>query len=143
MKIWKKEEISTKILNERNQGYMSDHLGIVFTEIVKDFVIAKMPVNKHTMQPNKIMHGGASCALAETVASVAANYCVDSNKLCVGQSIFTNHIRPAKDGFVFAKAFPIHLGRKTHIWQINITSDSGKSISQTQLTLIVIEKSHI
>ncbi len=142
MKIWEKE-INSEILNERNRGYMSDHLEIVFTEVGKDFVMAKMPVTNHTMQPNKIMHGGASCALAETIASAAANYCVDNDKLCVGQSIFTNHIRPAKDGFVFAKAFPIHLGRKTHIWQINITNDSGKLISQTQLTLAIIEKNYI
>jgi len=142
MKIWIKE-ISTKLLNERNKGYMSDHLNIVFTEVGEDFVKATMPIARYTMQPNKIMHGGASCVLAETVASAAANYCIDNDKLCVGQSIFTNHIRPVKDSFVLANAFPIHLGRKTHIWQINISDDNDKKISQTQLTLVVINKNHI
>jgi len=142
MKIWKKE-INVKLLNERNKGFLSDHLNIVFTEVGKDFVKAKMPVANYTMQPNKIMHGGASCVLAETIASAAANYCVDNDKLCVGQSIFTNHIRPVKEGFVLAKAFLIHLGKKTHIWQINITDDNDKAISQTQLTLVVIDKTSI
>jgi 1,4-dihydroxy-2-naphthoyl-CoA hydrolase len=137
--IWK-SKITPEILNKRNKNTMSDHLGIVFIEVKDNSVIAKMPVDKRTLQPNHILNGGASCALAETVASSAANYCIDQNKICVGQSIFTTHIKPIKNGFVFAKAFPIHLGRRTQIWQIDIFDIDQKLISKTQLTLLVVDK---
>jgi 1,4-dihydroxy-2-naphthoyl-CoA hydrolase len=87
------------------------------------------------------MHGGASCVLAETAGSTAANFAVDITKqYCVGLSINTNHIRSIKSGFIFAKATPIHIGKSTHVWNIDITNEAGQMISATRLTMAVLER---
>jgi uncharacterized protein (TIGR00369 family) len=87
------------------------------------------------------MHGGASCVLAETVGSLAANYAVDqSQNYCVGLSINTSHIKAATKGFVFGCATPIHLGKKTQVWQINITNEDGAIVSSNRLTLMVMDR---
>src|SRR5436853_76801 len=100
MTIWKVKFLIDD-LNKRNKDSMIDQLGIEFVEIGEDFLAARMPVDRRTVQPLGIVHGGASAALAETVGSVAANYCVDSSKFyCVGLDINTSHIRMAKSGFV-------------------------------------------
>jgi 1,4-dihydroxy-2-naphthoyl-CoA hydrolase len=98
MKIWV-TPISLEVLQERSKNYLSDHLGIVFTEIGDDFLAATMPVDKRTLQPFGILHGGSSCVLAETVGSAAANFCIDqSSKVCVGLEINVNHLKPVKTG---------------------------------------------
>ncbi len=138
--IWK-NEITLQALTERNKDTMSDFLGIVFTEIGEDYLVAKMPVDNRTKQPIGIMHGGASCVLAETLGSIAANYCVEIEKrYCVGLDINTNHIRSIKDGFVYAKAKPFHLGKSTQVWSIEITDEQQKLISVTRLTMSVLER---
>lgn len=120
---------------------MVSHLGIVFTEIGDDYLKGKMPVDKRTLQPFGIMHGGASCALAETLGSIAGNYCIDRDrKVAVGLCINTNHIRMAKDGFVYGTARPEHLGSTTQVWEIDIVNEKGKLISLNRLTLSVIDR---
>lgn len=120
---------------------MVDHLGIVFTEIGDDYLIAKMPVDHRTKQPFGIMHGGASCSLAETVASVAASRCIDlEKKFCVGLEINTSHVKMAKEGFVFGKATPLHLGQSTQLWQIPITNEQGQLVSISRLRMAVLSK---
>jgi uncharacterized protein (TIGR00369 family) len=140
MTIWK-SKISLEILAERGRNTMVEHLGIEFTDIQDDCLIAKMPVDHRTKQAIGIMHGGASCVLAETVGSVAANYCVDlSKQYCVGLDINTNHIRSARGGYVFGTAKPYHIGRTTQVWAIEITDEEGKLISVNRLTMAVLNR---
>src|SRR5579871_583134 len=118
MTIWK-TAFDLNAVNERGINTMSEHLGIEFTAIGDNFLCARMPVDHRTKQPLGIMHGGASCVLAETVGSTAANCCVDLNThYCVGLDINTNHIRAMREGFVIATATPFHIGKTTHVWSI-------------------------
>jgi len=140
MKIWH-QTTTAEMANERAKGSMSDYLGIEFTEMGEDFLVARMPVDHRTKQPMGIMHGGASCVLAETVGSTAANYCVDQKEsYCVGLDINTNHIRSMREGFVIAIARPFHLGRTTQVWGIDIKDETGKLVSVNRLTMAVMKR---
>ena len=140
MTIWK-TPVSLEDLHVRCHNTMVSHLKIAFTEIGDDYLKATMPVGPHVMQPMGIMHGGASCALAETVASAAANYCIDpKTHYCVGVDINTNHIRAAKTGVLTATAKPYHLGKLTQVWSIEIHDDQNNLISVSRLTLIALKK---
>lgn len=140
MKIWQ-SDVSLKSLSTFSENTMIKNLGIEFTEIGDDFMVARMPVDHRTLQPAGIMHGGASCALAETVASMAANCCIDSNKYyCVGLDISTNHIRSIREGFVIGTAKPFHLGKSTQVWGIEIINEQKQLISLTRLTMMVLAK---
>ena len=139
MQIWKIE--ATPIMaNERGKNTMSDHLGIEFTEMGHNYLKATMPVDQRTKQPAGIMHGGASCVLAETVGSTASNLCVDEHHYCVGLDINTNHIRSMREGVVTATAKPFHLGKTTHVWGIEIHDEEGKLVSVTRLTMAVLKR---
>lgn len=128
-------------LSARGKNTLAELVGIEFTEIGDDFLVAKMPVDHRTKQPIGIMHGGASCVLAESVGSVAANYCVDLRKFyCVGLDINTNHIRQASDGYVIGTARPHHIGKRTHVWEIEIRHESGYLVSVNRLTIMVLER---
>jgi 1,4-dihydroxy-2-naphthoyl-CoA hydrolase len=141
MSIWYKKDLSLEDLTLRNKKTMSDFLDIEFIEIGEDYITAKMPVDDRTRQPVGIMHGGASCVLAETVGSIAANFCVDLAKYyCVGLDINTNHIRSIREGFVYATAKPFHIGRTTHVWGINIVNDQQQMISVNRLTMTVLTR---
>lgn len=140
MKIWQ-TDISLESVSARNKDTMMEHLGIEFTEIGDDYLTARMPVDKRTKQPIGIMHGGASCVLAETVGSTAANYCVDPTQFyCVGLDINTNHIRSAREGYVVATAKPFHLGKTTQVWSIEIVNEEKKLISINRLTMAVLTR---
>ena len=132
------EEInSTQII----EGQMARHLGIEMTEIGSDFMTAKMPIDHRTIQRIGILHGGASLALAETVGSIAASYCVDRNSFyIVGQEINANHIRPVKSGFVYATATPLHLGKTSHVWDIKVKNEEGKLTCVSRFTVAVLKK---
>lgn len=119
---------------------MAESLGIEITEITPDSVKGKMPVDHRTKQSMNILHGGASAALAETLGSIASNLMVDSTKYsCVGLDINANHLRPVSSGFVFAEAKPIHIGKKTQVWSIEIKNEEGKMVCISRLTMAVIE----
>jgi 1,4-dihydroxy-2-naphthoyl-CoA hydrolase len=140
MAIWK-IKFSLETLSKRGKNTMSEHLGIEFIEIGDDFLSAKMPVDHRTKQPVGIMHGGASCVLAETVASTAANYVVDpQTHYCVGLDINTNHIRAIREGNIIATAKPYHLGKTTQVWGIEIMNEKNQLISITRMTLAVLNK---
>ena len=97
-----------------------------------------MPVDARTRQPYGILHGGASCLLAETVGSHASALCIDlEREYCVGLEINANHIRPVREGYVFATARPIHVGRSTHIWDIRIRDDAGELVCIARLTMMI------
>lgn len=128
-------------LNKRAANTLASHLGIRFIEVAPDSLIATMPVDARTIQPMGILNGGASAALAETVGSAAANYCIDqTTHICVGLDININHIRPAKlaIGYVQAIARPFHLGNTTQVWEIKIMDPHGHLIAISRLTMAVL-----
>jgi 1,4-dihydroxy-2-naphthoyl-CoA hydrolase len=136
MPIWKTPIFVEELQNRCANTFIS-HLKIVFTEAGDDYLKAELSLGPHLMQPIGIMHGGVSCSLAETVASAAANYCVDvKTHYCVGVDINTNHIRPAKAGVLTATARPYHLGKKTQVWSIEIVDDQNNLISISRLTVM-------
>lgn len=140
MKIWT-SDITIEAVTSVRVDTMVGLLGIEFTEIGDDFLKGKMPVDRRTIQPFGIMHGGASAVLAETLGSVAGNYCIDrEKKVAVGLSINTSHIRMAKDGYVYGTARPEHLGRTTQVWEVRIENEAGKLVSLNRLTLSVIDR---
>ncbi len=137
--IWK-TEITPEMLNARNQGTLAEFFGIVFTEVRPDGLIARMQLQLLHKQPQGIMHGGASCVLAETVGSVGANYCVDPQRFyCVGLDINTNHITAVRSGELIALGKPFHVGRLTQVWSIDIHDEKKKLVSVTRLTLVTRE----
>lgn len=140
MSIWFAQP-SLEQLNARGKNTMAEYLGIEFIEIAHDYLQARMSVDHRTHQPLGIMNGGASCVLAETVGSTAANFCVDPLEYyCVGLDINTNHLRPVQQGFVVGCARPFHIGHKTQVWGIEITAEHGKLISVSRLTMAVLKK---
>lgn len=133
--------LTLEMLHTLSQNTLAAHLGIEFTRIGEDFLEAKMPVDSRTLQPYGLLHGGASVALAETLGSVAAAFCVDHTKyLCVGLEINANHLKSAREGFVTGVAKPIHIGGKTQVWEIKITNDAGDLICISRITIAVLDK---
>jgi 1,4-dihydroxy-2-naphthoyl-CoA hydrolase len=120
---------------------MIDNLGIEFLEVGDDYVKARMPVDRRTIQPFGLLHGGASVALAETLGSVAANLCVDrEKKMCVGLEVNANHLRPVPNGFVYGVAKPVHVGDATQVWEICILNEQDKLVCISRLTLANLDK---
>ena len=116
---------------------MDKYLDVEVTEIGDDFVIAKMPVTEKTKQPYGILHGGASCVLAESVGSIAAALTMDSaKKYPVGIEINANHISSPTDGHIYAKAVPVHIGGSTSVWNIDISDDNGKRVCFSRFTAL-------
>ncbi|HAS34864.1 MAG TPA: esterase [Flavobacteriales bacterium] len=140
MSIWFKD-YKLEDWDGRTKNTIHDSLGIEMTEVGPDFVSGKMPVDDRTVQPMRLLHGGASVVLAESLGSIAATMVVDPEKFyCVGQSIFGNHLRPATEGFVYGTARPAHIGRKTQLWEIEIVNEAGKVVHLSRLTMAVVEK---
>ena len=124
-----------------SQNTLVEHLGIEFVEIGTDFISAKMPVDHRTHQPLGLLHGGASVVLAETLGSVGATLMVDpKEQYCVGLEINANHIKSVREGHVLGVAKPVHIGKRTHIWEIRITSDAGALVCISRITMAVIDK---
>jgi 1,4-dihydroxy-2-naphthoyl-CoA hydrolase len=120
---------------------MVEHLDIRFKEIGEDYLAGSMPVDHRTHQTMGILHGGASLALAETLASIGANMCVDTRKqVCVGQEINGNHLRPVRSGEVSGTARPVHLGSRSQVWQIDIRDGDQRLVCVSRLTLAVIAR---
>ena len=136
-----KNNISFEMFEEMSKGTLSDHLGIEFVEQGSDFIIAKMPVVKHNQQPFGILHGGASVVLAETLGSIASVLCLEDPKKqkAVGLEINANHLRSVMTGWVFGKVSPIHIGRRTHIWDIRITNEEEKLVCISRLTVAIVD----
>jgi 1,4-dihydroxy-2-naphthoyl-CoA hydrolase len=119
---------------------MCEAIGIEITELTDNSIKGKMPVDNRTVQPMKILHGGASLALAESLGSFGSNLIIDNTKLaCVGLDINANHLRPASSGYVYAEAKPIHIGKKTHVWSIEIKNEQDQLVCISRLTMAVIE----
>ena len=130
-----------KEINKMSSNTLMETLDIVFTEIGDKYVICKMPVNSSVHQPAGILHGGATAALVETVGSFASRYFIKDKDLAIrGVEITTNHVRSISEGFVYAKASNIHMGRTMQIWEVRVTDQSEKLISMGKLTTLAIKK---
>ncbi|KOO15886.1 hotdog fold thioesterase [Vibrio ouci] len=139
MSIWKRP-IDLEVLNKTSKNTLIEHLNIIYTEFGDDYISATMPVCSFTHQPLGMLHGGASVVLAETLGSVAANFCVAEGSYCVGLDINANHVRSMRSGHVIGTAKPIHLGVSTQVWQINITDDRERLVCTSRLTIAVKNK---
>ena len=130
-----------KRINENIQNTMTSTIGIEITDIGDDFICGKMPVDERTTQPFGLLHGGASAALAETLGSIGGGIKVYSNnETVVGIEINANHLKSARDGWVYGKATPIRIGKKIQVWNIEITNEDDDLICVSRLTLAVIPK---
>lgn len=138
--MWFKE-FTPEMLNSRPTNHIGALLGIQFTEIKADQISATMPVDERTHQPAGILHGGASVVLAETLGSIASYMCIDPEKhIAVGLEVNANHIRPVASGFVTGICKPLHIGAKTHIWEIMLYNDRGKMSCVSRLTVAILPK---
>ena len=136
-----RKDFTLDSIHHMGNGTLTEALGIQLTEIGPDFLRATMPVDNRTRQSMGILHGGASVALAETIGSVAGYGTLDPAKqYCVGLEINANHLRSIASGFVTAECKPVHLGRKTQVWDIRITDERNKLICISRLTLAVLDR---
>jgi 1,4-dihydroxy-2-naphthoyl-CoA hydrolase len=136
-----KPGISLEDLNKLSSNTMVSYLGIEFTELGTDYIKAKMPVDHRTHQPLGLLHGGASVTLAETLGSVAATCCVDrKTQYCVGLEINANHVKSARSGYVYGTTRPIHIGKRTHVWEIKIVNEDSELVCISRITMAVIDK---
>ncbi len=132
---------SLEEINEFASDTMISHIGMEFTEIGKDFLKAKMPVDQRTKQPQGLLHGGASASMAETLGSMASQLLIDhKHQFCVGIELNINHIKSAREGFVHGKVTSIHLGKTFHVWDIRINNDEQQLVSVARLTVTILNK---
>jgi len=139
MSIWFDKSITLLKIKDFGKNFMPDFLGMQYVEIGEDFLKMSMPVTDRTRQPYGVLHGGASCALAETVGSIASALIIDPTKFyCVGLDINANHIRSVTEGLVTGVCTPLHLGKSTHVWDIKILDQGEKLICISRLTVAII-----
>ena len=140
MSLWT-GDVAAIDLNAMATSTLLETLGIEILEVRDDALVARMPVDHRTVQPAGALHGGASVALAETLASWAGYLAVDREHFhVVGQEINANHIRPVFSGWVTATATPAAIGRRSQVWEIRIVDDAGKLVCISRCTLAVIEQ---
>jgi 1,4-dihydroxy-2-naphthoyl-CoA hydrolase len=139
--IWFNKHIRLEDIAPPGPKTLGQHLGMKWVAITDNSLTMKMPVDDRTRQPHGILHGGASCALAETVGSIASHLVIDSGKFtCVGLEINANHIRSVKEGYIAATCIPLHIGSRTHVWDIKIHDDADRLICVSRLTVAILAK---
>ena len=142
MSIWK-HPTDLAALNAFNTRTMGAALGIVFTEVGDDYLVATMPVNEMTVQPFRILHGGANVALAETLGSVASTLCIEdlADYTGVGLEINANHLKSVREGgMVTGVCRPVRVGRQVHVWQIEIRDEKGELSCVSRLTVAIVAR---
>jgi len=140
MAIWFKPYILKDVVNIMDK-YLAKHIGIELQEIGDDYIKARMPVDDRTKMPLGLLHGGASCVLAESLASYAACLCIDPEKqTVVGLEINANHIRSLSDGWVSGICKPIHRGRSIHVWDVRICDENDKLVCVSRVTIAIMNK---
>lgn len=133
-------EIKIEDLQKFCKDTMISHLGIEFIDVSETKLKAKMPVDHRTVQPMRLLHGGASAALAESVGSLASALLVDKHKQhIVGTELSISHLKSAKKGFVFCEAIPFHIGKTSHVWDLKVIDEASKIISVCRLTVRVLD----
>jgi uncharacterized protein (TIGR00369 family) len=135
--IWQKP-ISIEILTQASLHTASSHLGIEFVEVGYDFIVGRVPVDARTHQPFGLLHGGVSVVLAETLGSCGAAYSSPVGHQAVGLDINANHLRGVKSGWVIGTARPIHRGRTTQVWQIDLRNEAGEMVCTSRLTVAIL-----
>ena len=139
--IWFKKDITLTDIQPLGKNNMAEHLGIEFMEIGENHLKGRMPVDHRTNQPYGLLHGGASCVLAETLGSIASALMIDTeNFICVGLEINANHVRSARSGYVTGTTTPIHIGGSTHVWDIRIHDEQDKLVCVSRLTVAILPK---
>lgn len=138
--IWT-QSISPESLNQVNRNTAAAHLGIEFTAVGEDFLVARMPVDERTCQPFGILHGGVSVVLAETLGSVGAMCSVPEGHRAVGLDINANHLKSASEGWVTGTARPVHIGRTTQVWQIDIVNGKDQLVCVSRITMAILSSS--
>jgi 1,4-dihydroxy-2-naphthoyl-CoA hydrolase len=138
--IWFKKPDVDYINEKLNIDTIDQHLGIIISEVGDDFIKGTMPADSRTCQPFGIVHGGASVVLAESLGSIAGCHVVDHNQYrCVGQDVSATHLRPVSAGLVSGMAKPVHLGKRSQVWQIKLSDDSDRLTCMVRLILAIIE----
>ena len=137
MAIWT-EPLTLDKLNAWNQGCAVSHLGIEFTEIGDDFLRARVPVDARTKQPYGLLHGGVSVVLAETLGSCGAAFACPEGHRAVGLDINANHLKGATQGWVTGITRPVHIGRSTHVWHIDLRNEAGELTCVSRITMSVL-----
>jgi 1,4-dihydroxy-2-naphthoyl-CoA hydrolase len=140
MSIWKHTP-SVAQLQTMLERTAAAQLGITIEAIGEDWLRASMPVDQRTVQPAGLLHGGASCVLAETLGSIGSSLCVDPQRaVCVGLEINANHVRGVRSGRVTGLARPFHIGRRTQVWHIEIRDERERMVCVARLTTSVLER---
>ncbi len=139
--IWFKKELSIEELTSLCNQTIAQLLDLKFIETGSNYIKATMPVDHRTHQPYGLLHGGASCVLAETLGSIASGHVIDPEKfICVGIEINANHIRSVRSGLVTGITTPIHIGASTHVWDIKIYDEREKLVCVSRLTVAILKK---
>ncbi len=137
MRIWK-QNLGIEALAAMHKNTAVEHLGLEFLEIGDDFISARIPVDARTIQPYGLLHGGVSVVLAETLGSCGAACAVPSGYRTVGLDINANHIKGASSGWVTGITRPVHIGRTTHVWAIELRNDAGELTCVSRITMAVL-----
>ena len=137
MRIWQKD-VSVDILTQISLNTAVQQLGIEFLEVGDDYLKGRVPVDHRTHQPYGLLHGGVSVVLAETLGSCGAGFSVPEGYNAVGLDINANHLKGVKTGWVTGIARPVHRGRTTHVWQIDMHNDAGELTCISRLTMAVV-----
>lgn len=137
MALWLKPAILEEI-NARNADTAVAHLGIEITEVGDDYLVGRVPVDHRTKQPFGLLHGGVSVVLAETLGSIAAFHASPEGHLAVGLDINANHLRSVRNGWVTGTARPVHIGRTTQVWQIDMVDDRGQMNCVSRITMAIL-----
>ena len=138
MAIWKKP-VSVDTLTASHKGTAVEHLGIEFLEVGDDFIRARVPVDTRTRQPYGLLHGGVSVVLAETLGSCGAMYASPEGHRAVGLDINANHLRSATSGWVTGVTRPVHIGKSTHVWTIELTNDADEPTCVSRITMAILQ----
>lgn len=139
--IWFNKELTVEQIQSICKDDMVQLIGIEFTELGENYIKARMPVDNRTRQTYGLLHGGASCVLAETIGSIASAMVIDHERfVCVGLEINANHVRSVRDGYVTGIATPLHLGSNTHVWDIKIVDEVNKLVCVSRLTVAIIPR---
>ena len=139
MTIWKKP-VTLDLITAQNRNTATSHLGIEFLEVGDDFIKARVPVDERTRQPYGLLHGGVSVVLAETLGSCAAVCACPEGWYAVGLDINANHLRGVTSGWVTGTARPVHIGRTTQVWQIELHNDAGQLTCISRITMAMLEQ---
>ena len=129
------------LIHKMSLKTIDGHLGIEIIDVGDDYIMGTMPVDQRTVQPYGVVHGGANVVLAESLGSIAGGHVIDMTKqLCFGQEVSATHVRPVSSGLVIGTARPIHLGKRSHVWEIRLTNEEGKLSCLAKLTLAIVPR---